>query len=216
MAIEVMLVDDHSIIRQGIKAVLSHEPDISLVAEASNGKEAVELAREKSPDVIVMDITLPVLNGLDASRQIIKQNKNIKILILSMHDNRVFIENALSYGAKGYILKDSAADEIAHAIREVSEGRFFLSSKISSFVIQDYVASKKKSIQLRSISILTDREREVLQLIAEGLNNKDIARKLKLSLKTVLAHRNNMMQKLDIHNQAQLIRFAIKEGISSL
>ncbi len=216
MAIEVMLVDDHSIIRQGIKAVLSHEPDINLVAEASNGKEAVELAREKSPDVILMDITLPVLNGLDASRQIIKQNKNIKILILSMHDNRVFIENALSYGAKGYILKDSAADEIVHAIREVSEGRFFLSSKISSFVIQDYVASKKKAIQLRSVSILTDREREVLQLVAEGLNNKDIARKLKLSLKTVLAHRNNIMQKLDMHNQAQLIRFAIKEGISSL
>lgn len=216
MAIEVMLVDDHSIVRQGIKSVISREADIKIVAEASDGKEAVDLAKEKSPDIVIMDITLPILNGLDAGHQIIKHNKNIKILILSMHDNRVFIEKALSYGARGYILKDSAPDEIVHAIREVYDGRFFLSAKISSFVIQDYAARKKKSIQLRSISILTERERQVLQLIAEGLNNKDIAKALKLSLKTVLAHRNNIMQKLDIHNQAQLIRFAIKEGISSL
>ncbi|PIU42434.1 MAG: DNA-binding response regulator [Candidatus Omnitrophica bacterium CG07_land_8_20_14_0_80_42_15] len=215
MSIEVMLVDDHTIVRQGIKSVISQEPDIKVVAEASDGREAIELAKQKSPDVIVMDISLPFLNGLDASRQILKQNKSIKILILSMHENRVFIEKALSYGIRGYVLKESAVTDIVKAIREVNSGRYFLDSKISTFVIQDY-ADKKKAVQLRSTSTLTDREREILQLIAEGLSNKEIAQKLKISLKTALVHRNNIMQKLDIHNQAQLIRFALKEGISTL
>ncbi|OGW75302.1 MAG: hypothetical protein A2Z72_08645 [Omnitrophica bacterium RBG_13_46_9] len=216
MAIEVMLVDDHSIVRQGIKSIISREDDIKIVAEASDGQEAVRLAKSKSPDVIIMDITLPSLNGLDASQRIIRSNKNINILILSMHENRAFIEKSLHYGIKGYILKDSAADEIVHAIREVYAGRYFLSSKISSFIIQDYAFRKKKSLQLKGISILTARERQILQLIAEGLHNKEIANKLKISLKTVLVHRNNIMQKLDIHNQAQLIRFALREGITSL
>lgn len=216
MAIEVILVEDHSIVRQGIRAVLATEPDIKIVAEASDGREAIELAKKKSPDVVIMDITLPHLNGLDASQRILKQKPLTKILILSMHDNRAFIEKALSLGAMGYILKDSAIDEIARGIREVYEGRYFLSSKISSFVIQDYIRRKKKSLQIKKAEVLTAREREILQLIAEGLNNKDIANQLNLSLKTVLVHRNNIMQKLDIHNQAQLIRFALKEGISSL
>ena len=216
MAIQVILVDDHSIVRQGIRSIIAQDPDISVVGEAADGKEAVKLAKEKSPDIVIMDITLPLLNGLEASHQILKQNKKIKILILSMHDNRAFIENALGFGVRGYILKDSATDEIIRAIREVQEGRYFLSSKISSFVVQDFVNKKKKKMRLRSISILTDREREILQLIAEGLNNKDISQRLKLALKTVLVHRNNIMRKLEIHNQAQLIRFALKEGISSL
>ena len=216
MLIEVMLVDDHSIVRQGIRSVLSQEPDINIVAEADNGQDAIKLAMDKSPDVIVMDITLPLLNGLEASYQILKENSHIKIVILSMHENRVFIEKALNYGIKGYILKESAPDEIVHAIRDVYNGKYFLSSKISSFVINDYVAKSKNSVKLKSISTLTVREREILQLIAEGLNNKEIAKRLGLALKTILVHRNNIMQKLDIHNQAQLIRFAIREGISTL
>ena len=216
MAIEVMLVDDHPIVRQGIKSVLERTPDIRIVAEAADGRQAVALARRYRPDVVIMDITLPHLNGLEASVQILKQNRNAKILILSMHDNRAFIERALDYGARGYILKDTAADEIVHAIKEVSEGRFFLSAKISSFVIQDYIFQRKKKMRLRSISILTSREKEILQLIAEGLSNKLIAQQLELALKTVHAHRNNIMQKLDIHNQAQLIRFALKEGLVSI
>ena len=124
MSIEVMLVDDHMIVRQGIKSVISQEPDIKVVAEASDGREAIELAKQKSPDVIVMDISLPFLNGLDASRQILKQNKSIKILILSMHENRVFIEKALSYGIRGYVLKESAVTDIVKAIREVNSGRY--------------------------------------------------------------------------------------------
>lgn len=215
MSIEVVLVDDHSIVRQGIKSVLSAEPDIEIVAEASNGREAIKLTLEKSPDVVIMDITLPLLNGLEAGYQILKRKPSTKILILSMHDNRAFIEKALDYGALGYILKDSAPDEIAHAIREVDAGRFFLSPKISSFVIQDYIRRRKKAAVRRKPLALTVREREILQLIGEGLNNKDIARQLNISLKTVLVHRNNIMQKLNIHTQAQLIRFALREGISS-
>ena len=216
MTIEVMLVDDHEIVKQGIRAVISKESDIVVVAEASNGKDAIELAKEKSPDIVIMDITLPQLNGLDASRQIIKQNKNIKILILSMHESRAFIERALSYGVKGYILKDSAASEITHAIREVYSGKYFLSSKISSFVIEGYLYKRRKSVKPEKTSELTAREREIVQLIAEGLNSKEIAQRLKLSPKTVLVHRNNIMQKLNLHNQAQLIRFALKDGIISL
>lgn len=216
MPISVMLVDDHSIVRQGIKSVIAKSKDINVIAEANDGREAVQMANEICPDIVIMDISLPLLNGLDASQQIIKQNKRIKILILSMHENRVFIEKALNSGVKGYILKDSAADEIVQAIREVHSGRFFLSSKISSFVIQDYISQKKRTPKLKSTTTLTSREREVLQLIAEGQSNKEIAQKLKLSLKTVLVHRNNIMQKLDMHNQAQLIRFALKEGIISL
>lgn len=216
MAIEVILVDDHSIVRQGIKSVLAAEGDIEIVAEASNGREAIELAKKKSPDVVVMDITLPLLNGLEASYHILKQKPSTKILILSMHDNRAFIEKALSYGAMGYLLKDSAIDEIARGIREVYAGKFFLSSNISSFVIQDYISYMKKTTHTEKVAKLTSREREIVQLIAEGLNNKEIASQLGLSLKTVLAHRNNIMRKLGIHNQAQLIRFAIREGIVSL
>lgn len=214
--IDVLLADDHSIVRQGIKSILSREPDINITAEASDGREAVRLAKEKSPDVIVMDITMPYLNGLDAAGQITKKHKNIKIVILSMHENRAFIERALTYGAKGYLLKDSAVDEIARAIREVYKGRYFLSSKISSFVIEDFISRRKKSTKLKSASLFTAREAEILQLIVEGLNSKDIAQKLNLSLKTVLAHRNNIMHKAGTHNQAQLIRFALKERLPGL
>lgn len=216
MPISVMLVDDHTIVRQGIKAVISQEPDIEIVAEASDGTEAVRLAQKKIPDVILMDVTLPNMNGLEASRSILKKNKSAKILILSMHDNRAFVERALSYGVMGYVLKESAADEIVRAVREVYAGRYFFGTKISSFIIKDYVYRRKKSLELKAASKLTSREREVLQLVAEGLSNKQVAQKLNLSVKTVLAHRNNLMHKLDIHNQAQLIRFALKEGISSL
>lgn len=211
-----MLVDDHPIVRQGIKSILSREPDIEIVAEVSDGIEAVKLAKEKSPDIIIMDISLPNMNGLETSYQILKQNKYIKILILTMHENRVFIEKALSYGVKGYILKESAADEIVPAIRTVYDKKYYLGSKISEFVVQDYISTRNKPIKLKSVSSLTDREREVLQLIVEGLSNKEISNKLSISLKTALVHRNNIMQKLDIHSQVQLIRFALKEGITSL
>ncbi|MFA7676584.1 MAG: response regulator transcription factor [Candidatus Omnitrophota bacterium] len=216
MSIEVILIDDHSIVRQGIRAVISREKDIVIVGEAADGATGVKLAKDKKPDIAIIDITLPLLNGLEATRQILRQNRNTKVLILSMHENHVFVEKALSYGAKGYILKESAADEIVRAIREVSSGGYFLSAKASSFVIREYAHKKNKIPSLKNISVLTDREREVLQLISEGLSSKEVAKKLDLALKTTLVHRNNIMRKLNIHNQAQLIRFAIKEGLSSL
>jgi len=144
MPIEVMLVDDHPIVRSGIKSVISQENDIKVIAEASDGKEAVEMARMKNPDIIIMDITLPSLNGLDASIRIIKQNKHAKILVLSMHENRALIEKALNHSIKGYVLKESASDDIIRAIRTIMKGDYFLSPKISSYVVDDFIARKKK------------------------------------------------------------------------
>ena len=216
MAIEVVLADDHAIVRQGLGAVISQEQDIKVIAEASNGKETVDIAKKNNADIFIIDITMPILNGLEASSQIIQLNANNKVIILSMHDNRAFIERALSLGKKGYVLKDSAADEIIQAIRVVYKGGYFLSSRISTFVIQDYIDSRGQKIGEKKIASLTEREREVLQLIAEGYTNKEVAINLSISLKTALAHRNNIMQKLGIHRQADLIRYALKEGITTI
>ncbi|MFA4991712.1 MAG: response regulator transcription factor [Candidatus Omnitrophota bacterium] len=216
MPIEVVLADDHSIVRQGLGAIISQESDIKVVAEASNGEEVVNIAKKLSPDIFIIDITMPILNGLEASNRIIQLDQNNKIIILSMHDNRAFIEKALSFGIKGYVLKDSAADEIIQAIRTVNKGEYFLSPKISNFVIQDYIDRKGKKISQRKIVALTQREREILQLVAEGHTNKEVAAHLKISVKTALAHRNNIMQKLSIHRQADLIRYALKEGITTI
>lgn len=216
MAIEVVLADDHSIVRQGLSAIISQEPDIAVVAEAGNGKEVVDIAKKQQPDIFIIDIAMPVLNGLEATNQIMRINPKNKIIILSMHDNRVFIEKALGFGIKGYVLKDSAADEIIQAIRAVNKGEYFLSPKISNFVIQDYIDSKGRKVKEKKIIGLTEREREILQLIAEGYTNKEVAGHFKISLKTAFAHRNNIMQKLGIHRQADLIRYALKEGITSI
>ena len=216
MAIDVVLADDHSIVRQGLAAVISQDKDIRIIAEACNGKEVVDIARKTTPDVFIIDITMPVLNGLDASYQIMQMDPRNKIIILSMHDNRAFIEKALNSGIKGYVLKDSAVDEIIQAIYAVNKGEYFLSPRISTFVIQDYIDAKGTKVGERRIEGLTEREREVLQLISEGYTNKEVASHLKISLKTALAHRNNIMQKLDIHRQADLIRYALKEGLTTI
>jgi len=216
MPIEVVLADDHSIVRQGLSAIISQEQDIKVIAEASNGKEVVELAGKIQPDIFIIDISMPILNGLEAGMKIMQMNHRNKIIILSMHDNRVFIEKALGFGIRGYVLKDSAADEIISAIRAVNKGEYFLSPRISNFVIQDYIDRKGRKVKGKKITGPTEREREVLQLIAEGYTNKEVAVHLKISLKTALVHRNNIMQKLDIHRQADLIRYALKEGITSI
>jgi DNA-binding NarL/FixJ family response regulator len=211
-----VLADDHSIVRQGLAAIISQEKDIKVIAEASNGQEVVELARKLLPDIFIIDIAMPILNGLEATNRIIQFNPNNKIIILSMHDNRAFVEKALSFGIKGYVLKDSAADEIIQAIRIVNKDEYFLSPKISNFVIRDYIDRTGKNVRHQKIVALTQREREILQLIAEGLTNKEIAKQLKISLKTALAHRNNIMQKLGIHRHADLIKYALKEGITTI
>lgn len=216
MAIEVVLADDHSIVRQGLAAIISQEPHIKIVAEACNGKEVVDIAKDISADIYIIDISMPVLNGLEASHKIMQMNAKNKIIILSMHDNRAFIEKALGLGIKGYVLKDSAADEIIEAVNAVNNGGYFLSPKISNFVIQNFIDRKGKRVSQRKIIGLTQREREILQLISEGYTNKEIAAQLKISLKTALVHRNNIMQKLNIHRQADLIRYALKEGVISI
>jgi len=216
MAITVVLVDDHAIVRQGLGAVISQEQDIKVIAEASNGKEAVDIAKKDPADIFIIDITMPILNGLEASSQIMQINPWNRIIILSMHDNRVFIERALNLGIRGYVLKDSAADEIIQAIRAVYKDEYFLSPRISTFVIQDYIDSKGRKIGEKKIVSLTEREREILQLDVEGYTNKEVAMHLKIALKTALAHRNNIMQKLGIHRQADLIRYAHKEGITTI
>jgi len=217
MSIEVILADDHAIVRDGIKALVARKgEDIKIIGEASNGKEVLELAGSNPADVYVIDAAMPILNGIETIERLKKIDKNCKIIILSMHDDRNFVEKALKYGANGYILKESATDEIIHAIREVYADKFFLSPKISRFIVDGFLGKRYINENDKDVVDLTKREKEILQLIAEGFTNKEIAVQLKLSLNTVHVHRNNIMKKLDIHRQADLVRYALKEGISHL
>jgi DNA-binding NarL/FixJ family response regulator len=217
MSIEVILADDHAIVRDGIKALVARKgEDITVIGEASNGKEVLELAKSNPADVYVIDAAMPILNGIETIERLKKIDKNCKIIILSMHDDRNFVEKALKYGANGYILKESATDEIIHAIREVYADKFFLSPKISRFIVDGFLGKRYTNEHDKEVVDLTKREKEILQLIAEGFTNKEIAVQLKLSLNTVHVHRNNIMKKLDIHRQADLVRYALKEGLSHL
>ena len=210
--IRILLADDHTIVRQGIHALLSDEVDMVVVGEAEDGRTAVKLAAELKPNVVVMDISMPLLNGLEATCQIKAQNPNTKVLILSMHDNDEYIRGALARGASGYILKDAAARELTDAIRAVQRGEAVLSPVITRLVIEDYLRFGDLAADQDNDG-LSPREREVLQLIAEGHTNKEIAGQLGLSVKTIEAHRTRIMDKLKIHNIAGLTRYAISRGI---
>ncbi|MFN2215729.1 MAG: response regulator [Anaerolineales bacterium] len=210
--IRVLLADDHTILRNGIIALLGNEEDIEVVAEAEDGRTAVSLACEFNPDVAVIDIAMPLLNGLEATRQIKKLCPQVKILILSMHDNEEYIRQVLEAGAMGYILKDAAARELIQAIRQVNNGESVLSPAITRLVIEDYLRWGGMR-PTENEDILSPREREVLQLIAEGYTNKQIAGILTISIKTVQAHRLNLMQKLDLHDRGELIKYAIQKKI---
>jgi len=210
--IRILLADDHTIVRQGIHALLSDEVDMVVVGEAEDGRTAVKLAAELKPNVVVMDISMPLLNGLEATCQIKAQNPNTKVLILSMHDNDEYIRGALARGASGYILKDAAARELTDAIRAVQRGEAVLSPVITRLVIEDYLRFGDLA-EDQDNDGLSPREREVLQLIAEGYTNKQIAEILCLSIKTVQAHRANLMSKLDLHDRGELIKYAIQKKI---
>lgn len=215
MPIKVLLADDHKIVRQGLKALLDKEPDIEVVAVAEDGRSAVNLVQELSLDVAVMDIGMPFLNGIEATRQLAAETPETGILILSMHSARRYVLEALSAGAKGYILKDCASEELAWAIRAVAAKETYLSSKIADIIVKDYM----KVVPDRDpdpITILSKREREVLQLIAEGNNTKEIAYLLDLSIKTIESHRQQIMKKLNLQSVAALTRYAILEGLSPL
>ena len=208
MSIKVVLADDHTIVRDGVRAVLERKSkDIEIVAEIANGKELLEWAATHEADVYV-------LNGIEAVERLVKNQPDAKVVMLSMYDDRVSVEKALKAGAKGFLVKVSTADEIVDAIREVAQGRFYLCSKVSKYVVQGFLG--KTSPRRRDVTGLTPKEKEVLQLIAEGYSSKQIAKTFNLSLNTIHVHRNNIMKKLNIHKQAELVRYAIKEGIAQL
>jgi len=215
--IEVILADDHSVVKDGIRTFFEkHAKDIKIIGEASNGEEVLKLAKNSPADVYIIDITMPVLDGVETIKRLKGIDPKSKIVVLSMHDERAFVEKALQYGANSYILKEDAAEEIIRAIREVHMGRSYLSPKISKFVLDGFLGKRSPDEQKKKKCELTKREKQLLKLIAEGFSNKEMAVELNIALNTVLAHRNKIMKKLDIHNQVDLIRYTIKENISSL
>lgn len=210
--IRVLLADDHTILRHGIRALLEDEPDMQVVDEAEDGRAAVEQACALRPDVVVIDIGMPLLNGLEATRQIKQKCPQVGVLVLTMHDDEEYIRQMLAAGASGYVLKDTAGQDLIGAIRTVYKGEAVLSPAITRLIIEDYLRWGDGAGG-KEMEELTSREREVLQLIAEGHTNREIAGILCISIKTVQTHRANLMQKLDLHDRADLIKYAIQKKI---
>lgn len=213
--IKVVIVDDHKIIKDGLRSLLERQPDMEVVAEADNGRTAIKLAKELSPDVIIMDIGMRELNGIDATRQIVKMSPDVKVLALSMYSDKRFIKGMLKAGASGYMLKDSAFKELIDAIRVIVEDKIYISPSVASIVTDDYLNQSPESDSLTR-SFLTSRELEVLQLLVEGRSTKQIASSLHLSIKTIESHRSRVMKKIDVDNIVDLTKYAIREGIISL
>ena len=213
--ISIILVDDHAIMRDGLRHLLDEESDIEVVGEADNGREAVKLAIEKKPDIVIMDVAMQDMNGIEATRQIKSENPDIKVIALSMHSERQIVVGIFRAGASGYLLKESSSLELVEAIRTIHLGRKYLSQKISDIVLQEISDIKKDTDEI-GVEVLTNRECEILQLISEGNSTKKIADVLFISPKTVESHRANIMDKLDIHNIPELTKYAIRAGITSL
>jgi two-component system response regulator NreC len=214
MSTKVLIADDHQIMREGLRTMLEKEYDITVVGEAENGRMTLRLARELIPDVIIMDVAMPDLNGIDATRQIVGELPSVKIIALSMHDDRRFVLNMLKAGAAGYMLKDCAFKDLAKAIRVVRANKTYLSDEVADIVVKDYLASAAP-IESSAFQLLSPREREVLQLIAEGKTSPKIAELLHISVKTVETHRQQIMVKLKIKSIAELTKYAIREGLTS-
>jgi DNA-binding NarL/FixJ family response regulator len=215
MAISILLADDHMIVREGMRSLLEREADMEVVAVADNGRMALQLARELRPDVVVMDIAMPEMNGIEATRRLLNETHGIRVLILSMHSARRFVVETLAAGAKGYLLKDCASEELVRGIRTVAADETYLSPKVADIIVRDYMKRLPES-QQPDLAILSSREGEVLQLIAEGLNTKEIAFTLGVSAKTVETHRQQIMKKLNLYSIAELTRYAIREGLTPL
>ncbi|SPE37212.1 Two component transcriptional regulator, LuxR family [Candidatus Sulfopaludibacter sp. SbA6] len=206
--IRILLADDHAVVRQGFKMILSAQPDMEIVGEAGNGREAVELAEQLRPDIVVMDVAMPELNGIEATRRLASSVPHARVVALSMHKDSVYVREILRAGARGYLLKDSVAADLVSAIRAVASGEGYISPAVSNAVLDDY-----RRHVTNPIDLLTSREREVLQMLAEGKTNKEIAVVLNLSVYTVDAHRGRIMEKLNVHSINELVRFAVRNGL---
>jgi two-component system response regulator NreC len=215
MSVRIILAEDHRITREGLVNLLKERPDMEVVGEAENGREAVRLARELSPDLVIMDVTMPDLNGIDATRIITSGSNKTKVIALSMYSDKQFVQGMIQAGASGYLLKDCAFEELVSAIQAVIHGDTYLSPGIAGIVVQDYL-NKLTTDRSSADTVLTNREREVLQLIAEGNSTKEIAARLSVSVKTVETHRRQIMEKLGIFSIAELTKYAIREGLTSL
>lgn len=216
MKVRIVLADDHAMMREGLKALIGKESDFDVVGEADNGQQTVDLARKVGCHVVVMDVAMPDLNGIEATRKILTANHNIKVVALSGHANRELVREMLKAGASAYVLKSRAYEELVRAIREVMKGKKYLSPDIARGVVDEYVEMSSSKSANPAFVVLTDRERESLQLIAEGKSTKDVADALSVSVKTVETHRRNIMEKLNLHSVAELTKYAIREGITSV
>jgi DNA-binding NarL/FixJ family response regulator len=213
--VRILLADDHGLVRKGLRFVLESEPGMEVVGEAGDGREAVRMVEELKPAVVIMDIAMPHLNGIDATSQIVKKNPESGVIMLSVHSDESYLLRALSAGAKGYLLKDSAELDVIRAVQAVAHGRPFFSPAIAKTLLEDYMRYLQQRNIQDSYDLLTDREREILQLLAEGKSNKEVANLLTLSLYTVETHRTHIMQKLNLHNTAEIVLYAVRKKIIS-
>lgn len=215
MNVQIILADDHKLMREGLSSLLGQQEGIDVVGQANNGREAVQLVEKHRPDVVVMDVSMPDLNGIDATRQILSKSTKTKVIALSMHSDRQFVAEMFRAGAKGYLLKDSAFEELADAILKVARDETYIAPKLCGFNFEEYLRREEQGDVLLKPR-LSEREREVLQLMAEGKGTKEIAADLHLSVKTVETHRQHLMDKLEIYSVAELTKFAIREGLTTL
>jgi len=211
--VRVLIADDHGIVRTGLKLLLDRAPDMEVVGEAADGRQTVRLAKELKPDVIIMDVGMPLLNGLEAAAQIVRENERAGIIMLSMHTHESYVLRALDTGARGYLLKDHADEDLEVAVRSIAAGKRYFSPSIAQTLLDDYVNLMRERRLQDSYDLLTEREREILQLLAEGKSNKDVAAILGLSPYTVETHRTNLMQKLGLHNTAEIVLYAVRKSI---
>lgn len=213
MSVRVLLADDHGIVRKGLRFLLERQPDMEIVGEAGDGREAVKMAEESRPDVVIIDIGMPLLNGIEATVQMVKRNPALGVIILSVHSDEDYLLSALNAGAKGYLLKDSAEVDLVRAIQAVHKGTPFFSPEIAKTMLEDYMRFLQQRDLQDSYDLLTEREKEVLQLLAEGKSNKEAAAILNVSVYTVDSHRMHLMQKLNLHNTAEIVLYAVRKKI---